>query len=285
MARPDHEELRFEQMATPDDSLEKIFQVPFWIRPLSKASCQNLVNALTRDDFETPDGPIPPDKNKREQNIAAIQTTQEIGIDVQDISSKQTTGQGDAAIVATKLGSAPTQSNVGSSTGPLEQQTSDADFNWSEVEPRPRALQLTKEERDYMVELAPIIGRSPRSVKRFVNCYRLLKSTLDKDELAKVTRDGTFRTTMFLLGLMTGLPDIAPVLLAELCKANQTEDPAVWTRETAKRLGFDNRGRWADVSPAIDQLREVSEVSTLSPLMEAAGLVDRFSFSPVRSAQ
>src|SRR5262249_28356009 len=144
--------------------------------------------------------------------------------------------------------------------------------------------QLTREERDYMVELAPIIGRSPRSVKRFVNCYRLLKSAVDKDELAKVTRDGTFRTTMFLLGLMTGLPDIAPVLLGDLRRAKGTEAPTVWTRSAAKRLAPDNRERWADVYPAIDQLRKVSKISTLRPLIEAAQLVDRFSFSPVRSA-
>ncbi len=272
-------------MATPDDYLEKIFQVPFWIRPLSKTTCQNLVNALTKDDLETPDERTVPDKNKRAQNIAIKRTTQETGTNADHVSSTQTnTGPSDATTVATGPGSATMQSNSGSSAEPSEQQTPGTDFNWSEVEPRPRALQLTKEERDYMVELSPIIGRSPRSVKRFVNCYRLLKSALDKDELAKVTRDGTFRTTMFVLGLMTGLPDIAPVLLADLRKAKETQAPAAWTRGAAKRLALDSRERWADVYPAIDQLRKVSKVSTLRPLMKAAELVDRFSFSPVRSA-
>jgi hypothetical protein len=89
---------------------------------------------------------------------------------------------------------------------------------------------------------------------------------------------------MFVLGLMTGLPDIAPDLLADLREARETGAPAVWTREAAKRLALDNRERWADVYPAIDQLAKVSKISTLGPLIEAAELVDRFSFSPVRSA-
>ncbi|MEJ2619982.1 MAG: P-loop NTPase fold protein [Candidatus Thiodiazotropha sp.] len=34
------------QEATPDDYLEKIFQIPFWIRPLSKTAKQNIIQGL-----------------------------------------------------------------------------------------------------------------------------------------------------------------------------------------------------------------------------------------------
>ena|SRR2546425_351574 len=135
-----------------------------------------------------------------------------------------------------------------------------------------------------MVELAPVIGRSPRSVKRFVNCYRLLKAALDKEDLARVTRDGTFRTIMLLLGLVTGLPDVAPALLADLREAEKTKTPVAWAHEAAERLELQKRERWADLLPALEQLKEMSKVSTIRPFVDAAELVDRFSFSPVRSA-
>ena len=168
-------------------------------------------------------------------------------------------------------------------TKPSEHDGSDNSFKWSLVEAKPRTLQLTKDERDYMLELAPVIGRSPRSVKRFVNCYRLLKSALDRDDLAQATRDGTFRTTMLLLGMVTGLPDIAPALLADLRQAERTKAPVLWAHEAAKRLELHKRERWADLLPSIVQLQEVFKVSTILPLVEAGELVDRFSFSPVRT--
>lgn len=269
------EELALGQMATPDDYLEKIFQVPFWIRPLSRAACKNLVNALTKNDVES-ESAAPGAKDRTEpQETANATRDRQTGADAGSVASTPASPEA----LTKPEGSA-------GATGfkePLAEGVSGKGFEWGPIEPKPRTLQLTKDEREYMVELAPVIGRSPRSVKRFVNCYRLLKTALDQDEMARATRDGTFRTTMLLLGMVTGLPDIAPALLSDLLQAEQTKAPVAWAHEAAKRLALEKRERWEDLLPAIARLKEVSKVSTIRPLVEAADLVDRFSFSPVRT--
>ena len=177
--------------------------------------------------------------------------------------------------------------NSGSIAPPVHDQNAGAQpkaeklSEWSPVKPDPRTLMLTPEERDYMVSLSAVIGRSPRSVKRFVNCYRLLKSTMDPAELARATRSGTFRTSMLLLGIVTGFPEAAPALLADLRDARRNLVPEAWARAAAKRLKLEERGKWAELLPVIVHLRQW-DVKNLVPLAEAAKLVDRFSFSPVQ---
>jgi hypothetical protein len=143
-------------------------------------------------------------------------------------------------------------------------------FDWSPVEPKPRTLQVSETERDYMVSLATVIGRSPRSVKRFVNCYRLLKSSMDPADLARSTRDGSFRTTMLLLGIVSGLPEIAPELLTDLRAAPKETAPDEWARGAAERLALDARGKWGGVLAALQSLPSQG-ISSIAPLATVAG--------------
>jgi hypothetical protein len=266
-------ELAFGHVATSDDYLEKIFQVPFWIRPLSPKACQNLVNALTEDMDDgkqlaapSPASPAPVSND----NANAVNPEP----DRTNASNVGGGGDRDDFAEANRLTNV-TQTPDAAAAG--------LRFAWSPVEPRPRTLQLTREERAYMSDLAPIIGRSPRSVKRFVNCYRLLKSALDKDALARVAQDGTFRTTMLLLGMVTGLPDIAPALLRDLRQCQKSTSPAAWIHEAAERLKLHAGDRWEDLLTPIENLKKDASVTTIRPLMEAADLVERFSFNPVRT--
>jgi hypothetical protein len=264
------EELALGTIATPDDYLEKVFQIPFWIRPLAPSACKNLVNALTKDDVESQSDAT---GRKTSGNSRGVERGEQRGV-----SSTSTGAETVAKPEASpKSGDSPVQHIGATDAKPLAEVVA---FNWSVIEPKPRTLQLTKAEQEYMIELAPVIGRSPRSVKRFVNCYRLLKSALDKEDLAQATRGENFRTTMFLLGMVTGLPDIAPALLADLRQTGKTLES--WADLAAKRVELHKRE--TDLREAIELLKGVSKRSTIDLLVKAADLVDRFSFSPVRKA-
>ncbi len=269
-------DLTFGGVATPDDYLEKIFQVPFWIRPLGSTACKNLVKQLTRNDLES-EPPTGRAGGNVDQQSEGVRRVGEKNVKV-GTENKSETARGMDADVK------PEQTLRTKSSGAAAEEEPPLDgFQWSRVEPKPRTLLLTPDERDYMVALASVIGRSPRAVKRFVNCYRLLKAALDPAELARAEHDGTFRTTMLLLGMVTGLPEFAPALLADLRTTAREVAPERWARDAADRLGLADERKWTELLPLIAQLRK-SGVKTLGPLVSAAALVDRFSFSPVRWA-
>jgi KAP family P-loop domain len=259
-----------EGQATPDDYLEKIFQVPFWIRPLGVTATENLVRELTKNDLVAPrkTGPDATGDAKRTPDTASERT--------------QAAASSGAVAAPPSPGAVPqpNQASGAPATGPS---TSETRFSWSPIEPKPRTLQISEDERAYMVSLATIIGRSPRAVKRFVNCYRLVKATSQPEALARQSRDGTFRATMLLLAIVSGLPEIAPKLLTAL-RAKDADSVVVdeWLRGAGARLGLGEDSRWKDLLPMLEGL-STHGIRTIAPLVAAANHVDRFAFNPVRT--
>lgn len=74
-----------------------------------------------------------------------------------------------------------------------------------------RALTLSKGEAEAMEKLAPYLGGSPRRGKRFVNVYRLIKSSLDSKALSKLGADDPTPAWALLaqLAIATGAPALA----------------------------------------------------------------------------
>jgi hypothetical protein len=87
----------------------------------------------------------------------------------------------------------------------------------------PKGLELTDREVLFMQSLAPVIGRSPRTAKRFVNVYRLLRCSLPDWRLERFLggddEPGDFRAAMLLLALVVGCPGAARVLFPRLLAA------------------------------------------------------------------
>jgi hypothetical protein len=71
-----------------------------------------------------------------------------------------------------------------------------------------------------MSELAPLLGRSPRTLKRFVNVYRLIKIGLSPYERLFFLRDTgglpDFQAVLTLLAIDTGAPSVARGFLSTL---------------------------------------------------------------------
>ena len=86
---------------------------------------------------------------------------------------------------------------------------------------------------------------------------------------------------MLLLAIITGFPEAAPALLARLRDAPRDQSPEDWARKVAKQLKLEQRGKWAELQPAFDRLREWG-VKNVGPLVDSVTHVDRFSFSPVQ---
>jgi hypothetical protein len=81
------------------------------------------------------------------------------------------------------------------------------------VYPAFKSLETTQEELDFMSRLAPVLGRSPRALKRFVNVYRLIKTGLAVHEARSFLQPNEtladYQAVLFLLAVDTGMPLLA----------------------------------------------------------------------------
>lgn len=199
--------------ATPQDYLEKIFQIPFWLRPMPLDATTRLLDALTA---------IQPSESVAAEGDRARDRTagsRAVGIGAESdqpstVQAEQTSApdpgvaQPSAPTAAADAGAAPR-----GSAAPTPAPAYDL---------RLSATEITQAERNFMEELRPMLGRSPRSLTRYVNILRLLKAMDRHSRATAPTHTDTSAlddVTMFLLAVLTGYPRIAEPLLAEIAQS------------------------------------------------------------------
>ena len=94
-----------------------------------------------------------------------------------------------------------------------------------------QVLKITPDEATAMLAVAPLVGTTPRTVKRFVNTYRLLKARADDPaEFGRLQGSiGDHEVVAFLLAVVTGRPTVYQRLLPALVCApdRQTLQPVL----------------------------------------------------------
>ncbi len=89
---------------------------------------------------------------------------------------------------------------------------------------KPQSLDIEPIELQFMEALRSLLGETPRSIKRFVNVYRLIKA-IYLDRTAKFVEDkpdADFKQVLFLLAVLTGLPAISREFFRQL-RAERSE--------------------------------------------------------------
>jgi hypothetical protein len=178
-------------VARTEDYLEKIFQIPFWVQPMNVQSSRQMIRGLlgtTSTPLRGGDAP------------SGVQIPNE-----PSASSAVPKGGADPFLPAGLGSSDSTDPN------PLVQ---DASAHRQMPIPGTEVLAIREFELAFMDELAPLLGRSPRALKRFVNTYRLVKASLSPaEQVAFLRRDdgvmSDFQIVLFLLAVDTGLPDVS----------------------------------------------------------------------------
>lgn len=162
--------------ATPDDYLEKIFQIPFWIQPLGESAKRNIIQGLLR-------GHVSGDSKGEPQ---------ESDIDKPAVGKAQLN-----VLVSLDPVNAPPTLQIA-------------------------ALSITREELNCLDELAPILGNTPRSTKRFVNLYQLVRIIYHLDPENDIDDEPKrYELYAFVLAIGEGLPNLGPILL----KAAKNAEP------------------------------------------------------------
>lgn len=175
----------FGKPATPADYLEKIFQIPLWLRPVPAAQRPDIVRALFDPKL---------DRSKERLTapvITALTATSSVPT-VTDSSAEE------GAVVEMVEKIRPHQ--------PKDASKIDRRLD-SATEGSLSAITIDSVELDYIGELGGLLDGNPRALKRFVNTYRLVKSSLSDIELE------VFRSELGMLGDVTGRARYAPYRL------------------------------------------------------------------------
>jgi hypothetical protein len=194
-------------LTTPQDYLEKIFQIPFSVRPMGPRGFSRLMSRVLAP------SPAAGDSEKRDANGLQTRREKEGGR-----AGKAVPPEPAPAPNAEHADSRPEQ------TAPM-------------FEIVDEALVIRPWELDFASRLHAFVP-TPRAAKRFANIYRILKAPLDRSQLAR--HEGTnelpgdFRLPMLLLALLVGRPAESVQLLPQFLRNAQADSEPFWAyREDA----------------------------------------------------
>ena len=179
-------------VARSEDYLEKIFQIPLWLRTMDASSARRMAQGLLRSGS----GSLSNTKNGPEQTQPTPSTSQS------DVTLPKPP---EGAETSSGVSTGTQTIDVRRSTGPAVTPST------TSVVPNLESLQIRDFEISVIDELSPLLGRSPRALKRFVNLYRLIKAGLTPAEHTAFIRQnqsgfGDYQAVLLLLAVDTGLP-------------------------------------------------------------------------------
>jgi hypothetical protein len=239
--------------ATANDYLEKIFQIPYWVRPMTQASSVALLSSMTGsaaslDPLSNAEAPVVRDT------------------DPQATSSKPNQ---DGPVVTT----ASTNEVPQGATNMSEGAGADATVEVAVLSAGARALLLTDAERSYMLKIAPWVGSTPRRALRFLNIYRIIKASLDPGNLQRLEAGG-YRALLTEIALVVGARKSEGLGVVQAL-ARGTSIPSIRDGSAGIALSEMAQG----VLGAFADLAETTDVDDLAFYWDMAG---RYSFGNER---
>jgi hypothetical protein len=158
--------------ASPEDFIEKIFQVPFWVRPLTPTARKSMIRGLIAPSL-APERPA--DTTPRQDNATPAVPEADMEVFEELVAS------------------------FGDTTGKDPEWLADA------------ALTVSRDELTWMERVAPLLGNTPRAIKRFANIYLLLRS-IGRGRGWPVPPGGEL---VVLLAIGTNLPHLAERMFSD----------------------------------------------------------------------
>jgi hypothetical protein len=211
--------------ASPYDYLEKIFQIPFTLKPISATGQRKLITSLIKGEMD-------------QESLAEY-------------------GQEQREVMA-QGGLAQTREGV---TNPDQEST----------EAEAKQLTFTYDELHFMQEIAPLYGYTPRTIKRFVNIYRIIKA---HDNYRHKTN---FKPTLFTLAVLIGCAEKAHAFLLHMLATPYVTLDAFLKHTPDLNL----LEKWIYDRIGEDLVREIN----VNDIRQNLELLVRFSFRPVQLYQ
>jgi hypothetical protein len=245
---------------TPRGFLEKVFHVPFSLRPIDGDGFAALVKQVvgTRPSFATDPGP--------RERLAVVRSTAR-----DDAAPARPSPPAPEAPPSTPKPEASSTTTLGDDLARRAQQEQDAELLLD------TALTLEDAELGFLERLHLVVG-TPRLARTLVNTYRLLRAEIDASALPAYVADGTWRGVLTLLAIQLGRPSEALRLLDALHRTTCATLGQV-LEELAEQTGSDRReARWQALAAAVRAAGTADvRVTELRPWTHR---IRRFSYDP-----
>jgi uncharacterized protein YjbI with pentapeptide repeats len=215
--------------ATPFDYLEKIFQIPFRVRGMTKDGYIDLANDLmhagAKDEMDQPPESVSQlGDSGTPQTIETTSDLDDIGSDLED--------ENDSAPKEIESDDDDDSVHVdGIDTGtPEEDQSAAVSENEAAAKEglaiKHVVLSLEQHEQDVILAMEPII-HSPRTLKRLINVYQLVRAMLARQEGADVLEEGAPEAIIFTLAIGFSHPFASREFL-KMALLNESDDESFY---------------------------------------------------------
>lgn len=178
-------------VATSYDYLEKIFQIPFALKPINKTGREKLIQYLIREEMTG-------------GNIHNVEVLESLNL-IDKVSAA-----GNPTEDANKKESPDT---------PIE----NAAEKLQKARQVKERLVFSKEELGYMQKISILFGHTPRTINRYINIYRIIKAHGNLKATVNFSK-GEFKPIMFMLGIIVGCSVFAEEFVTEISKANDFDE-------------------------------------------------------------
>lgn len=291
--------------STPMNYLEKIFQIPFSLRPMPPAGFDKLIDSLAAPMAAEGAGPAnrPPEGGSEQPHETPEHP---------ESAPQPASGQKQETAAGTEPGStgegATAGRNGGATTGsestipapdPAEPASESRKDSTKRIQAAiPKHLSIEEWEREDMKKFHEFIP-SPRALKRFVNIYRLLRTSVAEEDRRGFigSRDGGgYRSVLLLLAIQTGHPEEAATIIQMLL--NESRERPWWefieslrprcqtpmaSEPRPNRGGRMNAERWTALFRKLDAFKRrnpsfIEEGSRCGDFIERAPAAARYSF-------
>ncbi len=172
--------------ATSYDYLEKIFQIPFALKPINKSGREKLIKYLLKDEMSN----ISSEPNLQLTEPSTTIISEAAGVNQESIIQKD-----------------------------KQLNTENKAEGANKVKEK---LVFSELELDYLQKISPLFGQTPRTINRYVNIYRIIKAHGNLNMKADSTKK-EFIPVMLILAIVVGQSIFAEEFIAQVVAASDTE--------------------------------------------------------------
>ena len=258
--------------ATSYDYLEKIFQIPFVLKPMDRTGKDNLIKSQLQNKPAKTKQQQEEEEEEKDVHTHHQPGTEDMEHDETDKETGEQEEQDKEAAEAERIAAEKRR---------LEEAlkaAADRKKNETVAKPALESLLIADEEISFMQGIGFLIGDSPRTIKRYVNMYRIIRT----HAMFAFTDDNYlehYYAAMVLLAVITGSPDEAPDFFEKIRLFDETKTFNDFLTKHAASFKT-NADKTGAIKTAVEKEKAVKPLGNIliSKFSKNIDLVSRFSF-------